>query len=93
MGGGFGLVCCADQVLAHTSAQFGTPEVTLGIVPAQIAPFVVRRLARSKRRQPLRHLRPAQRLRKSHRCIIQQRGQWRLGLGQQQTFGSGHGLG
>lgn len=44
MGGGFGLVCCADQVLAHTGAQFATPEVTLGIVPAQIAPFVVRRL-------------------------------------------------
>ena len=44
MGGGFGLVCCADQVLAHTSAQFATPEVTLGIVPAQIALFLVRRL-------------------------------------------------
>ena len=44
MGGGFGLVCCADRVLGHTSAQFATPEVTLGIVPAQIAPFVVQRL-------------------------------------------------
>ncbi|CAN7229436.1 enoyl-CoA hydratase/isomerase family protein [Acidovorax sp. LjRoot117] len=44
MGGGFGLVCCADRVLAHSGAQFATPEVTLGIVPAQIAPFVVRRL-------------------------------------------------
>ncbi len=44
MGGGLGIVCCADRVLAHASAQFATPEVTLGIVPAQIAPFVVRRL-------------------------------------------------
>ncbi|AVP58466.1 enoyl-CoA hydratase/isomerase family protein [Pulveribacter suum] len=44
MGGGVGLVCCADHVLAAEGAQFATPEVTLGVVPAQIAPFVVRRL-------------------------------------------------
>lgn len=44
MGGGLGLACCGDLVLADTGAQFGAPEVTLGLVPAQIAPFVVRRL-------------------------------------------------
>ena len=44
MGGGVGLVCCADYVLTVPDAQFATPEVTLGIVPAQSAPFVVRRL-------------------------------------------------
>ncbi|RYF69931.1 MAG: enoyl-CoA hydratase/isomerase family protein [Comamonadaceae bacterium] len=53
MGGGFGLVCCADRVLAHPSAQFATPEVTLGIVPAQIAPFVVRRLGPAAARRCL----------------------------------------
>ena len=53
MGGGFGLVCCADRVLAHASAQFATPEVTLGIVPAQIAPFVVRRLGPTSARRCL----------------------------------------
>ena len=53
MGGGFGLVCCADRVLAHPSAQFATPEVTLGIVPAQVAPFVVRRLGPSAARRCL----------------------------------------
>ena len=53
MGGGFGLVCCADQVLAHANAQFATPEVTLGIVPAQIAPFVVRRLGQAAARRCL----------------------------------------
>ena len=53
MGGGFGLVCCADHVLAHTIAQFATPAVTLGIVPAQIAPFVVRRLGPSAARRCL----------------------------------------
>lgn len=44
MGGGIGLLCCADYVLATPQAVFATPEATLGIVPAQIAPFVVRRL-------------------------------------------------
>lgn len=44
MGGGFGLVCCADFVVAADSAVFATPEVTLGVVPAQIAPFVQWRL-------------------------------------------------
>ena len=53
MGGGFGLVCCADRVLAHANAQFATPEVTLGIVPAQIAPFVVRRLGPAAARRCL----------------------------------------
>uniref|UniRef100_UPI001805889A enoyl-CoA hydratase/isomerase family protein n=1 Tax=Polaromonas sp. TaxID=1869339 RepID=UPI001805889A len=44
MGGGLGLVCCGDFVLATPFAVFATPEVTLGVVPAQIAPFVHRRL-------------------------------------------------
>lgn len=53
MGGGVGLVCCADHVLAATDAQFATPEVTLGIVPAQIAPFVLRRLGPAAARRCL----------------------------------------
>ena len=44
MGGGFGLVCCADIVVATERASFGTPEVTIGLPPAQIAPFVWQRL-------------------------------------------------
>ena len=51
MGGGLGLVCCADSVLAQAGAQLGTPEVTLGIVPAQIAPFVVRRMGAANARR------------------------------------------
>ena len=50
MGGGVGLVCCADHVIASPDAQFATPEVTLGIVPAQIAPFVFRRLGDGRAR-------------------------------------------
>lgn len=44
MGGGFGLVCVADVALAGTSAVFRLPETSLGIVPAQIAPWLVERL-------------------------------------------------
>lgn len=51
MGGGLGLVCCADFVLATPSAVFAAPEVTLGVVPAQIAPFVHRRLGDRLARQ------------------------------------------
>lgn len=51
MGGGVGLLCVADVVLADAGAVFATPEVTLGIVPAQIAPFVQRRLGDGHARQ------------------------------------------
>ena len=44
MGGGVGLAACCDFVLATSTAQFGMPEVTLGLPPAQIAPFVAMRL-------------------------------------------------
>ncbi|WP_313081502.1 enoyl-CoA hydratase/isomerase family protein [Pulveribacter sp.] len=51
MGGGIGLLCCADHVLASEDAHFATPEVTLGIVPGQIAPFVVWRLGPARARR------------------------------------------
>jgi isohexenylglutaconyl-CoA hydratase len=44
LGGGLGLVCCADFVLATPAAMLAAPEVTLGVVPAQIAAVVQRRL-------------------------------------------------
>lgn len=44
MGGGVGLAAACDFVLAGSTAHFGTPEVTLGLPPAQIAPFVAARL-------------------------------------------------
>ena len=42
IGGGVGLVAACDIALAAESAQFATSEVRLGILPAVIAPFVVR---------------------------------------------------
>jgi isohexenylglutaconyl-CoA hydratase len=48
MGGGFGLACVADVALADASTSFRLPETALGIVPAQIAPFLVERLGYSE---------------------------------------------
>ncbi|MFZ3219078.1 MAG: enoyl-CoA hydratase/isomerase family protein, partial [Rhodoferax sp.] len=47
MGGGFGLACVADVAIASETAAFRLPETSLGVVPAQIAPFLVERLGYS----------------------------------------------
>lgn len=44
MGGGVGLAAACDFVLAADSTRFAMPEVTLGLPPAQIAPFVAQRI-------------------------------------------------
>jgi methylglutaconyl-CoA hydratase len=44
IGGGLGLAACSDFVLAEPMAVFATSEVTLGLVPAVISPYLVRRL-------------------------------------------------
>lgn len=51
MGGGFGLVCCADIVVATERARMGLTETTLGILPAQILPFVIARIGKAKTRR------------------------------------------
>ncbi len=51
MGGGFGLACVADVVLAGTSAVFRLSETSLGLVPAQIAAYLVERLGYSEARR------------------------------------------
>ncbi len=44
MGGGAGLVCAADLAIASSQATFGFPETSIGLVPAQILPFVAARI-------------------------------------------------
>jgi enoyl-CoA hydratase/carnithine racemase len=44
LGGGLGLVCVADIVVAGYSGLFGLPETRLGLAPAIIAPYVVQRI-------------------------------------------------
>ncbi|TGN40091.1 enoyl-CoA hydratase/isomerase family protein [Marinobacter confluentis] len=51
MGGGFGLACVSDIAIAGPTAKFGMPETTLGVIPAQIAPFVVQRIGLTQARR------------------------------------------
>lgn len=51
LGGGFGLACVSDVAIATESAQFGLPETGLGVIPAQIAPFVVQRIGMTQARR------------------------------------------
>ncbi len=44
LGGGSGLVACADVAVATPDAVFGFSEVRLGIIPAVISPFVLQRI-------------------------------------------------
>jgi len=50
MGGGSGLVAVADVAVADSEARFAFSEVRLGIAPATIAPFVVRKIGASHAR-------------------------------------------
>ncbi len=44
LGGGVGLACACDIAVASDDAKFGLTEARLGIVPALISPYVIRRL-------------------------------------------------
>jgi isohexenylglutaconyl-CoA hydratase len=48
LGGGFGLACAVDLAIASDTAQFRLPETSRGLVPAQIAPFLVERIGYSE---------------------------------------------
>ena len=50
-GGGVGLVAACDVVLATRQARFAFSEAKLGILPAVIAPFVMRRLGQGHARR------------------------------------------
>lgn len=51
LGGGFGLACVSDVALCLDSTKFGLPETGLGVIPAQIAPFVVQRIGLTQARR------------------------------------------
>jgi isohexenylglutaconyl-CoA hydratase len=51
MGGGFGLCCVSDVAIASVDARFRLPETNLGVPPAQIAPFIVRRIGLTQARR------------------------------------------
>ncbi len=47
IGGGVGLVAASDLAVAEVGTRFAFSEVRLGIAPATIAPFVVRKIGQS----------------------------------------------
>jgi methylglutaconyl-CoA hydratase len=51
LGGGSGLVAACDLALAAHGTQFGFTEVRLGILPAVISPFVLRKIGESAARE------------------------------------------
>ena len=50
-GGGFGLACVSDVAITLSNAKFGLPETGLGVIPAQISPFVVKRIGLTQARR------------------------------------------
>ena len=50
LGGGVGLIAVCDIVLAEEDALFGFTEAKLGIVPAVISPFVLRKIGQTHAR-------------------------------------------
>ena len=51
LGGGFGLACVSDVAITLSNAKFGLPETGLGVIPAQISPFVVKRIGLTQARR------------------------------------------
>ena len=51
LGGGAGLVACSDIAIAHERAVFAFSEVKLGVVPAVISPFALRRIGEGPARR------------------------------------------
>ena len=50
-GGGMGYACTTDITIVTKGVRMGMPETTLGVAPAQIAPFVVKRIGLTRARQ------------------------------------------
>lgn len=50
-GGGVGLCCVCDVVVAVSSAKLGLTETRLGLIPATIGPYVIARMGEGRARQ------------------------------------------
>jgi enoyl-CoA hydratase/carnithine racemase len=53
IGGGCGLTCVCDLAITHADAKLGFPEVDLGLCPAVIAPWVLKKLGAGVGRRAL----------------------------------------
>ena len=50
-GGGVGMACVCDVVIAETDTKFGLTETRLGLIPATISPYVIARMGEGKARR------------------------------------------
>lgn len=50
IGGGCGLACVADMAITHADSKMGFPEVDLGVCPAVVAPWLVRKVGPGRAR-------------------------------------------
>ncbi len=66
-GGGVGLIAACDITVAADDARFGLTEVRLGLVPAVISPYVIRRIGETHAR---RYFLTAERFDSSRACAI-----------------------
>jgi methylglutaconyl-CoA hydratase len=53
IGGGCGLATVCDIAITHADAKLGFPEVDLGVCPAVVAPWLVRKVGAGRARQVL----------------------------------------
>ncbi len=53
IGGGCGLACVCDLSLTHADSKVGFPEVDLGVCPAVVAPWLVRKIGPGRARRVL----------------------------------------
>jgi enoyl-CoA hydratase/carnithine racemase len=53
IGGGCGLACVADIALTYAQNKMGFPEVDLGVCPAVVAPWLVRKIGQGRARRVL----------------------------------------
>ena len=50
-GGGIGLCCVCDSVIAEQGTKFGLTETRLGLIPATISPYVIARMGEGRARR------------------------------------------
>ncbi len=48
LGGGMGLICVCDHIVADPESRFGFTEVNLGLAPAVISPYVLKKISYSQ---------------------------------------------
>jgi enoyl-CoA hydratase/carnithine racemase len=53
IGGGCGLACVCDIAITHADSKMGYPEVDLGVCPAVVAPWLVKKIGAGRARRVL----------------------------------------